>query len=432
MNKVLIISYAFPPVGGGGVQRTVKFVKYLKGFNWEPLVLTVANPSVPLVDLILIKDIPQGTKIYKAKTFEPSYKIKGKYSNSTSSIKVQLLNYLKRVISNILLPDIQVLWWPGLAFNMIQVLKKEKPNCIFVSAPPFSTFIPVVFIGKMFSIPVVLDYRDEWAYSRSHLENLSKSNFARKLDFHFEKYCIKNCSVFTTASDGYIKDLINKYNLIKPEKGVCITNGYDEEDFTAISKSIERNNDIIKIVFSGTVWKGTSLKNFFWAIERLLKKYPTIKNKLKIRIFGRIVDSELAYFSSEEIKDVVQIGGYLDHKSIIGEILKADILLMSIADSLGAERIILGKTFEYMATGKHIFALLPLGETERLLMRYYGNATIVAPEDIDRICDSLLALIENINEVRASSSKDISQFSRKKLTEKLSGVFDSVTSAKNI
>jgi glycosyltransferase involved in cell wall biosynthesis len=429
MKKVLIVSYAFPPVGGGGVQRSVKFVKYLRGFEWEPLVLTVANPSVPLVDLNLTKDIPVGTKIFKAKTFEPSYSKKRKYSTSKSLIKLKISGIIKKVLSNTLLPDIQILWWPGLVVTLVRVLRKEKPNCIFVSAPPFSTFIPVVIIGKIFSIPVVIDYRDEWDYSRSQLENLSKSNFARKLDYCFEKYCIKHCTAFTAASDSYIENLVNKYNLKESKKGVCITNGFDEDDFTVIRHETARNNGMINVVFSGTVWKGTSLKDFLYAIEQLLIKVPTINNKLKIRLFGRIVDSELVYFNAEPLKDVVEIRGYLDHNDIINEISNADILLMSIADSPAADRIILGKTFEYMATGKHIFALLPAGESERLLRRHYGNTTIVEPGDIEKISNAMLVLIEKIEAVRAASSKDVSQFSRKKLTEKLACVFNSVTSA---
>jgi len=429
MKKVLIISYAFPPVGGGGVQRSVKFVKYLKGFNWEPLVLTVANPSVPLVDLNLMKDVPIGTKIYKAKTFEPSYTSKIKYSQKASSFTMKLSGIIRKGLSNLLLPDIQTLWWPGLVLSLVRVLRKEKPHCIFVSAPPFSTFIPVVVVGKIFSIPVVLDYRDEWDYSRSQLENLGKSAFARRLDRCFEKYCIMNCSAFTAASESYIDDLVRKYNLQEPEKGVCITNGFDEDDFIPVHPRTAKNGGLLNIVFSGTVWKGTSLKNFLCAVEQLLNKAPNAKSKFKIRIFGRIVDSEMAYFKSEALKDVVEVEGYVDHDTIIKAISDADILLMSIVDSAGADRIILGKTFEYMATGKHIFALLPSGESERLLRNNYGNATIVEPGDMDKICNAMLEFIEDIDAVRASFSQDISQFTRRKLAEKLSGVLNSATSS---
>lgn len=390
--------------------------------------MTVANPSVPLIDLALTKDVPVGIKIFKAKTFEPSYASKRKYSNDTPSMKSKLAGAIKKVLSNILLPDIQILWWPGLAYQLFRILRKEKPSCIFVSAPPFSTFIPVVMIGSMLDIPVVIDYRDEWDYLRSQYENLSKSYFARKIDFYFEKYCVRRCSAFTAASESYIENLADKYHLTKPVKGVCITNGFDEEDFAGIRKRTNRSNTIINVVFSGTVWQGTSLKNFFCAIEQLLEMSPSAKNKLRIKIFGRIVDSEMAYLNAKALKGVVEIGGYIEHNNIIDEILDADILLMSIVESAGAERIILGKIFEYMATGKHILALLPAGESERLLKKNYANVTIVKSGDINKIQHTMLSLMENIDAIRASSSQDVSQFSRRKLTEKLSGVFNSVTS----
>ena len=428
MKKVVIISYAFPPVGGGGVQRSVKFVKYLRGLNWEPLVLTVANPSVPLVDLKLAKDIPIGTRIYKAKTFEPSYDKKTNFSRNPNPFFFLISGYIKKILSNLLLPDFQVLWWPGLIPNLLRILKKDKPHCIFVSAPPFSTFIPVVAIGKIFNTPVVIDYRDEWTYARSQLENLSKSRFAQKLDYYFEKYCLKYCSAFTTASEGYVENLTMRYNLKDQTKGICITNGFDEDDFNMHRQETKKNNTMINIVFSGTVWKGTSLKNFFSALDQLFKKVPAVRNKLKIRVFGRIVDSELSSFQTEVLQDVIEIGGYINHNDIINEISNADILLLSIADTPGADRIILGKTFEYMATGKHILALLPTGELERLLKNTYGNATIVEPGDIDKISNTILMLIDNIDAVRLYTSKDVSRFSRKKLTEKLTDVLNSVTS----
>ena len=425
MKKVLMVSYAFPPVGGGGVQRNVKFVKYLREFGWEPIVLTVANPSTPLVDLHLTKDIPTGIKIYKANTCEPQYSSKRKFSTGSNPLKLFVSGALKRIATNVLLPDFQILWWPGLCTKLIKILKTENLDCIFVSGPPFSTFIPVVFLGKIFKIPVIIDYRDEWRYLRSQLENLSNSRLARKLDNYFEKYCLKHCSVFTAASKAYIEDIEERYKIEKPIRGVCITNGFDTDDFADQAKKPMKVQDTVNIVFSGTIWKGTSLRNFLKATEQLLTSRPYLKKKMKVKIFGRIVDSEMADFRTEAIQDIIEIGGYIDHKAIIHEIQNADILLMSIVDTSGADRIILGKTFEYMATGKHILALIPEGETEQLLKYNYGNATIVEPENIKRIAEAVLRIVENIDSINSVVSKDISQFSRKELTEKLSGVFNS-------
>ena len=128
MNKnVLIVSYTFPPTGGAGVQRVSKFVKYLRGFGWEPIILTTSNPSVPLQDTSLLKDIPADVRIYKARTLEPSYAIKkGTGSHPLNSLRNKIMNYSKNISKNILLPDAQILWWPDLIKTLVIILKTEN------------------------------------------------------------------------------------------------------------------------------------------------------------------------------------------------------------------------------------------------------------------------------------------------------------------
>ena len=122
--------------------------------------LTVENPSVPTLDTALLKDIPEGVKIYHAHSLEPSYASKQTFSNADKQQGIKVL--AKKYITMMLLPDLQILWWPGLVAKLIKAIKTEKPDCLFVTAPPFSSFIPVVVLGKLFGIPVLLDYRDEW------------------------------------------------------------------------------------------------------------------------------------------------------------------------------------------------------------------------------------------------------------------------------
>ena len=128
MKKVAIIAYGFPPVGGAGVQRPVKFVKYLREFGWEPVVLTVGNPSVPVIDTSLLHDIPENVAVYRAKTLEPSYRAKNVLAHAGSGLGATLKRLLKYCFSSLLLPDVQVLWWPYLIVYLIKVIKNEKPH----------------------------------------------------------------------------------------------------------------------------------------------------------------------------------------------------------------------------------------------------------------------------------------------------------------
>ncbi len=425
MKKVLLIAYSFPPVGGAGVQRPVKFVKYLREFGWEPLVMTVANPSVPVLDNALLKDVPEGVIVYHARTFEPSYAVKQAFAADKShgwSIK----SLIKKCFSGFMLPDLQILWWPGLIIEMIKVIRREKPDCLLVTAPPFSSFIPVMILGKIFGIPVVLDYRDEWSFSRTNLENLSKNGLAYSLDTILERFVLKNCQAFTVATKSYINGISGRYGKNLSVKGTVITNGYDPDDLASGDHALPVTPDTGKftIVYAGTVWSATSLNNFCTAVTQLLNKRPDLKQVLRLKIFGRIVDSERDCLETASLHDIVECRGYVDHDLVIREILQADIVLITLSDLPGSEKIITGKAFEYMAAGKHIFAVVPEGETKSLVKNNYNKLTIADANSPGDIMAGLMWILDSRETIRDIIPVDISQFSRKKLTEKLAGVLD--------
>lgn len=438
MKKVLIVTYALPPVGGASVQRTTKFIKYLRGFKWEPVIVTAKNPSVPVLDISLLRDIPFGTKIHRARTLEPSYGVKQLFAEKKGNDrfedkKERFLAFLKSLL---MMPDPQVLWWPGLILKLWKVIRKERPDCLFVSAPPFSSLVPVVFLAKVFHKPVVIDFRDDWRFYRYHMENSVKSRYAKALDRIFERYVVWNCSAFTAATESYVKSILKRNGLHKSKKAYVITNGFDHDDFDthiqAFTESLNRQKKI-HLLYSGTVWRATSLNPFLKAVTVLMTDYPGLKKQLRITIAGRIVDLEYANFENKHLKDVVSLKGYISHDEVLKLLLTADILIISLADIIGASEIIPAKTFEYMATGKRILAIVPEGETSSLLLSAYkDNAYILYPDQIDLIAEYLFYLISNPKLLK-EQKVDVSDYERKYLTGNLAEVLSYVTdSSKSI
>lgn len=427
MNKVLIVAYSFPPVGGGGVQRPVKFVKYLRQFNWEPLVLTVDNPSVPLRDESLMNDIPQDIRVYRAITLEPTYNSKKQYAATRKkqtgfSIKV----LLKRIVANLLLPDIQVLWWPGLITQLVKVIRLERPDCLFVTAPPFSSFIPVVAIGKLFGVPVIIDYRDEWLYSRQVWENAVKNPFAFWLDKVLERFVVNNCNALVAVNASYIESLCSSYPQLRKEKISLITNGYDHDDFAHVKKVV-RTGDVAHMVYAGTVWNGNSLEPLVIALKKLLENKPEYAEHLQVHVYGRVVDSQLDYLQDRSVSSMLQLHGYLDHSRVLEEMFSADALLLTMTDLPGAEKIILGKVFEYLATGKHILAIVPKGETQRILEANSDKLHLLHPDDTEGIISAIKTIVDDLESTRKMSNNLVQQFSRYNLTKELVNVFESTS-----
>ncbi len=433
MRKVLMVTYALPPVGGAGVQRVSKFIKYLNCFGWEAVVLSVKNPSVPLYDSLQTRDLPENVKIFRARTFEPNYKKKGKLiANENKATIPKGISWVIKWLKNVfMILDPQILWWPGLSVSLFKILRKESCDCLFVTAPPFSSLVPVVYAGKHFGVPVVVDFRDDWRFYRLHMENAVKSPFAEMLDGVLEKFVILNCSAFTAATASYVRNLSERYGISDQRKGHVITNGFDASDFGAYQAQVntENNDQIIRFLYSGTVWRATSLFPFFKAITGLVRAYPELRKRLQITIMGRVVDAETVSISDRWLQGITIFRGYVSHDAVVKALNTADVLIITLSDLDGADKIIPAKTFEYMATGKHILAILPHGETSRMLSAEYKNVAIFHPRETDSIAQHILNLLLGDIAVLEKMDIDVSKYERKYLTGKLADVFSSV--AKN-
>jgi hypothetical protein len=327
-----------------------------------------------------------------------------------------------------MLPDPQVLWWPDLIIKLVRIIRTERPRILYVTAPPFSSFLPVIFVGKMMKIPVILDYRDEWSFSRDQSENAVKHFLARRLDSIFESYVVTRCTAFTAANASYISSIYTAYPSVRKEKGFVVTNGFDEEDFdVAVHQSpVTRSGKQINIVYTGTVWKATSLSNFVVALKKLLIIYPNLREVVRVNIYGRVVNTEQYYLVDNDLNGIVQMHGYIAHADLMSETMAADILLLTLSDLPGAGKIITGKAFEYMASGKHILAIVPDGETKKLLTENYNKLSLAEANDVDEIYGALVDIVANIESVREANGKDVSRFSRRLLTSKLADIFNNV------
>lgn len=427
MKKVLVVSHYFPPVGGAGVQRAAKFVKYLPQFGWKPIVLTAENPSVPVFDESLLRDIPEETVIVRTKTLEPSYAVKeslGKRPASDSSLKQKVSSAFRSLVKSLLLPDPQVLWWPNAAWKMFRLLKEEKVDLVFATAPPFSVLVLATVVGRLRKIPVVVDFRDEWVFARNHLENAQRGRFAQWVDHFLEGYVVSKCSGFVAATQSYVDGIYHRHPKVFRDKGLAITNGYDEDDFTTIVKiPSEGEKKKINILYTGTVWKATSLKPFLLALKQALIIAPSLNHKMVFTLIGRVVGEEKEILDDPIFLNIINIMGYRKHRETIQEMFDADVLLLTLSDIPGSEKIIPGKTFEYMATGKPILAITPQGETVNILDKNYKCSTVFDPRDIELIKNFIINLSIGGNSPDFRRISGPSQFTRYSLAQKLTKFF---------
>ncbi|MCK4996012.1 MAG: glycosyltransferase, partial [Thermoplasmatales archaeon] len=231
MKKVLMISYSFPPIAGGGVFRTLKFVKFLPNFGYDSVVLSVKKSKFKDFDETLLNAIPSTTNVYRAKNIESKiYRYAGSFFH---------INYKWYQI-----PDVFITWLPFALNKAKYIVKKEKPSVIYSTSPPATSHIIAMLLKKKTKLPWVADFRDPWT---DNFIIKYPTKFHRKLEEKLEKKVLKLADKVILNTESNKDALLKKYPDINKEKFIVITNGYDLDDFENIELSKTNNFTIASV-----------------------------------------------------------------------------------------------------------------------------------------------------------------------------------------
>jgi glycosyltransferase involved in cell wall biosynthesis len=379
--KALIISYAFPPVGGAGVQRSVKLAKWLNEYGIRPSILTVSNPSVPLQDKSFDGDLPAGMPIHRAPTLEPRYSAKQTMWSASDSARASLIQRLRSLgmgyAKQLLLPDPQVLWVPGALLNLARQLSGgDAPDVVLITAPPFSQFLLAPAIRAWRRTGIVIDYRDEWSTASASFEMLS-GRVSSVVGAKMEKALVRSAHVITTATDEFRHSLMKRFPEIAADRIRVVTNGYDPDDFANANSAPPEDRFVVS--YAGTVFKLTSARGLLGAVRLLHRDSPELAQLLEIRFMGRIVDTERDYFDGMEKLGVRQLG-YVPHGQVLARLSESHMVLCLLDDVPGVERVYPAKIFELMNLGRRVLCLAPEGALTRLV-RTHRLGDVIVPRD---------------------------------------------------
>jgi glycosyltransferase involved in cell wall biosynthesis len=430
-KRVLLVTYPFPPVGGAGVQRVVKFVKYLGRYGWEPTVLTVSNPSVPLFDHSLDSDIPPGTVVRRARSYEPGYATKASVgSNGTRrGVKARVGRMARGAGGLVLQPDPQILWLPQAVREGKRILKENNYDVIFASGPPFSTFLIARRLGRFARLPVVLDYRDEWTISNAYWENKKIGRLSRFIQERMQNRVLRSAKAVIATTQASANSLDEHCR--RAGSGATVTwiyNGYDSDDFDHLTAA-DRNESLLRLVYTGTLWNLTSAAPIVEAVRVLSARRPELAAGLEIVLVGRRTGNQVGVI--EDLRGLpckTVVLDYLDHSDALGLMASADALLLLLSDLPGAGRVVPAKLFEYIATRRPILSVMPQGEAWGLLDGY-PNANRYRPGDTEAIASWLENAIVSRQPASTevpTSGFDIRPYSRDHQASQLADILDSV------
>jgi len=430
--RALLVAYSFPPVGGAGVQRVVKLTKYLPAHAVRPAVLTVSNPSVPLLDDSLEKDLPPGLEVVRARTLEPGYEAKqaawkadaahqsSGAPKSRRALANRAVRALTQVAKQLLIPDPQVLWQPAAQRALAGRLVAGKDDVVFISGPPFSQFLLAPLARLRPGVGTVLDYRDEWSTYRTTYEMMG-GGLAKKIGDPLEAALLRRASFVTTATDEFRENLLARFPFLDPGRVAAIPNGYDTDDFPADLPAPPESK--LTITYAGTVFKLTSARGLLGAIRRLHARSPELARHLEVRFIGRIVDTEKDSFEGmSELGVTTQ--GYVPHDRVLRELAASHMVLCLLDDVPGNERIYPAKIFELMVLGRPILTLAPDGALTRLVQKHQLGH-LLRPRDeaaISELLERLLRAFVTKTPVANGSPQGVERYHRRALAGEFASV----------
>ncbi len=360
MKKILIITYYWPPSGGAGVQRWLKFAKYLPELGWQPVILTVdpEYASYPQRDESLVKEVGSDCLVYTTKSFElyNFYKlISGKkevpyggFANESKESSFQKISKFLR--GNFLLPDPRKGWNKYAMKKAAELIRDFKIDTVVTTSPPHSTQLIGLKLKQKFNMRWIADLRDPWT-DIYYYNQFKHTKLALRVDKNYERKVVENADVLITVSEDVKRIFAGKSELPIAAKTVVIPNGFDEDDFRITNIPVETRK---VITYTGTISEAYDVDCL---LEALCLLSEDSKSQLLVRFVGKVPSSVVNKFRTTGLE--VELVGYVDHAKSIEYLFRSDLLLLVIPKVKNNQGILTGKFFEYLASQKPILAIGP-------------------------------------------------------------------------
>ncbi len=447
MRKVLVLAYRFPPQGGGGVQRTLKFVKYLPAEGWLPVVHTVSNPYWPLEDKTLLTEIPPVVKVSGSRTFEferfaraadglvSRDEVAARRTESappkshSPSLRRRLVKPLVSLVQrHLLVPDPQITWVPGAFVRSLSVIRRERVALIYSSSPPNSSQVLGLMLKRVTGLPWIADLRDPWTEGIRRKQSYERSRVRGHIEHALERAVFARADHILVTTEKTLEQYLAKYPSVPASKYSVITNGFDPADF-AHAPTTERLLDAsdFNLTLTGNVEAMFDATSLFSAIKDLVDENAEMRARLRVNFVGAKRGKYDDVIRDYRIEDTVRYIGYVPHQTSLRYLAESDVLfLCQIPVYESATTKLSGKLFEYLYMRKPILALTLPGLTSDILSRS-GLGTTVDPGDRAGIKKALRDLWNECREGHGRAPANeayISTFDRTRQTKRLADLFD--------
>ncbi|HEY5689848.1 MAG TPA: glycosyltransferase family 4 protein [Cyclobacteriaceae bacterium] len=430
-RKVLIITYYWPPSGGSGVQRWLKFTKYLTRKGWEVIVFTPENPSFTIKDDSLNGDIPDSVEVIRFPIWEPYqifFKLQrifgGKEIGQSDFISTGNKSIFQKISSwirgNFFIPDARIFWVKPSVIFLSDFVASNEINKIITTGPPHSIhLIGLRLKKKLPDIKWVADFRDPWS-EWDLLDTLSLNSWSKARHRKLEHEVLTKSDRVVTIAPYHV----NRFEKLSNRKVYLITNGFDAEDFNNIHHT---HNDKFTIRHIGIVDELRDPRPLMGALKKLFQEQPDLVNAIEIEFIGNVNSSFKSFVTTDSmLSRVTSFIKQVPHDELLQIYGKTDLQLLVLANSAIAPGNLPGKFFEYLASGNPILAIGPTAGDAANAIGETFSGEVHEHEDEKGITTSLLKFYTAWQDGVRDATRNISMYSRDELTMELIQLLESL------
>ncbi|MCR4825119.1 MAG: glycosyltransferase [Bacteroidales bacterium] len=416
MKRLLIITYYWPPTGGSGVQRWVKFSKYLPDFGWQPVVYTPENPEQLARDESLLGDIPACAEIIKTPILEP-YTVYRKLTGGKQGEEINPVNARKKtwkqrlslwIRGNCFIPDPRIGWVrPSVRF-LKKYLAEHPVDAVVTTGPPQSVHLIGRGLKRALGVHWIADFRDPWT-EMFYYKHLGLSAAADRRHHRLEQSVLDEADTVISVSPPVAAD----FQARTQTPVVLITNGFDEDDFAGTGAAAPESGKI-RLVHTGLFAADGNPLNLWEALAARCEADPDFRSRLEIRLAGKVDRPVTDAIRARGLGDNLVELGYLPHDETVREQRAADILLLPLRQEPEYAKVLPGKIFEYLAARRPV---LGIGQEQSAAATVLRDAGAGAMYDWDKK-EELLAFLD----AEHPETAGIEKYTRRALTAQLTQI----------
>ena len=420
-SKTLIITYYWPPAGGPGVQRWLKFVKYLPEFGIEPIVYCPENPNYPIIDKSLVSEIPENITILKQSIKEPyglaSWFSKGKSKKISSGVipKAKKQSLIEKAMlyvrGNYFIPDARKNWiQPSVAF-LSNYIKEHQIETIITTGPPHSLHVIGLQLKEELDINWIADFRDPWTTIGYHKDlKLTESSKAKHINLEQN---VLNTADEIVVTSNHTK---NEFQTKTKQPISVITNGYDTH-----SVRVEGKDELFTLSHIGSLLSERNPEVLWETLSELIEENENFSKAFKLQLIGVVSDDVIESIHKNGLKNHVNVVGYVSHDEALKFQMQSQLLLLIEINSEETKAIIPGKVFEYLISETPILAIGPKDADVEQIIKSTNTGTYFNYNQKTELKAQLLSYFKAFeNNALIVNAIGLQPYSRKALTEKLS------------